>query len=251
MLTQFLGSSQPSPATALTEGSWFEILLFDIKLRFTLPKLPTAKPDKNTFNAVDQRPFVNTIAKQRYLREDELEHYAITMFSQTWQLSPPGLFSKSDAALTLCLSGISATEPQMREGLNLTDQAACKHWIDQHNTGQAAFFGSFFLQQQDNGYYKMVDTPSDEPDAITPQHNCTPINLNGHPAFNASTAPNHQEYWIPFSPSDLLNFTFTISLKRPVSDTRKREIIIFCTALVQGMMSSVTLTYPSHKLSRR
>lgn len=246
MLPSIFNKSALLTKARITKSPLFEILLFDKKLRFRLPKI-TAKQKKGLLFKEDLRPFVNTVSKQNYLKEDSMGYYVSHIYSGGWNLYPKKIFATPNAQLVFSLACYSPTKKQEKDFSDFMLKNNAKAWIQHYYSITNAFFNSFYLHKHENGLVEFVDEPNKTGLTETKPISLTPLSINGLIAFRALEGPSCISYWMPFAKADILSFEFSVKPLTKLDSEATQQVLAQCEEVANTIMSTVSIDFSNNK----
>lgn len=204
----FLQPSNPLEPGKVKWAPWFEILLFETRLRIRIPR-STAKPLRTWNNKkIDGRPFVNTESKKvfsGYTGSCGL----LQFFAARWLFKR--LSWRKGVYVEFLLGATGVHHEQFDQYPNLLIDAVATDWINYLLKQRVAFFSQFSLRRHDEAFVEIIfneEAGLPPPDKV---HNFTigQWQTGGRAsAFYVSPFANQLNVFIPYGPRDCLQLIF-------------------------------------------
>jgi hypothetical protein len=233
----------------VSRAPYFEILLFRTRLRFKdPPRNLEYKVNLYGEKTTDKRPFVNTISKPNYLDlEDALFE---TLYTTGWKLFPKGWFKPASASLRLCLTAFSPLPSEREIFPDLLQTAHALAWIKRfYHRRYQAYNEMMLLASGEDFELVFNDAAWAKQQAEQREYFIEPIQVNGQPLFKARPEAHAVDFFLAFSPQDILQFSFTLKALHPLSPDEKLHLQQRASTWVDRIMESVELELPSPKLT--
>lgn len=200
----FLQPSNPLAPGRVKRAPWFEIVLFETRLRMRIPR-STAKPLRTWNNQkIDGRPFVNTESKKvfsQYAGSSGL----VQFFAARW------LFKRLDwrkgVYVEFIVGATGVHHEQYNQFPNLQIDSVAIGWVNYLLKQRVAFFSQFSLRRDDAEFVEIIfnDETGLPPPEHVPDFTVGQWQTGGQArAFFVSPYANQINIFIPFGPRDCL-----------------------------------------------
>lgn len=232
--------------STVDKAPWFEIFLFQTKLRFRNPK-STAKPTQDlNGDPIDLRPFVNTASKQGYSR-DLSYAYGRDVYANAWRFCNGGFFARTAAVLHLQLVALSVTDNDIPRFTDLFEPETGSRWVNYYYQSRHAMFDEVSFVRQENDDIEIVfeGNPTGTLAAAQPSLTINILDLNGHIAYQVSPTRDQLVFFVPFTKTDSLQFIFQLRPQQKIEAEDKKHLLDEASALANSIMASIEMTYPN------
>ncbi len=250
-----ISNSTKAPALKvghLDDAPWYEILLFKTRLRFRNPKATTVIPDDLYGRPTDLRPFLNTASKQDYGPQGAGKlPRSINIYHNRWAFSTRRWFARPSATLEFRLNAIALTEADEARYPDLYQPRIGSQWVTHNYLRQIAFQNQFAITKLDSGDYELHISNGNAGGALL-DNNQLPIktlSVNGNIAYHIAPSANQLDYLVPFTKTDILLFSFTLTSTTLLSHVVRRNILQQASELANSVMQTVVLEYPNRNLT--
>ena len=108
-------------AKKIADSPWFDITLFRTHIKFRLPNSTQSPPRDALGRQVDQRPFVNTAARENYEINEELGRCLTNLYNAAWKVKTTSFFARNAGEIQFKLFGVGVAKSDRLVYDNLYD----------------------------------------------------------------------------------------------------------------------------------
>ena len=254
-----------SPAFVVDEvgkAPWHELILFETHARFRNPRC--SSPEDKGYSSKQSPIFINSLSKACYSNfSDDLDPPptyggSINIYRTGWEFGQNRLLGfalgKPSIKLVLVISAIYVAKHLRERYTNIMKPEIAKAWLEHRFTERHNLFGQIQFEQTENPEIYEVkfgdDSTSQQSLARTSPHNIAPFIVNGNAVYKCSlTGSAWQEFYIPFSEEDFLNFEFRIELLRDMPKEESDKLLKQASDWAMAIVSSFEMIFPDKVLS--
>lgn len=237
---------------AILRAPYFEILLFRTRLRFRDPPR-NIEYEANLFGekTTDKRPFVNTVSKRHYLGEEGDGILFETLYYTGWKFFPRGWFKPAYAALHLHLVAHGVVPEDREKFPDLMQVPNALGWVRQSYQRLYQAYNEMTLKPNGEDVELVFHDPEwAKAQAQQRDFPVEQLNINGLPVLKGRPEPNRVEFYVAFSPEDILQFSFGLEALRPLGEEEKAHFTGRASAWVDAIMQTLELVIPTHKIEQ-
>jgi|GEM_PF-6132685 len=238
----------------ITSSPKFEIYLLKSKLSFSNPKqsapiisIWTGKKRKGN----DLRPFVDTLGKGKYFRDDDsddvksLDICQIQIYETAWSLKPDGWFKKPYANIYMTLRAIGVIGDHKKRFPDLFDKETFLSWTEDRFYHLKETSNQITLIPRNDNNIEVVF--QDETKALKSQTslssevNIKTLTVGDHLVTSINPEPDQVNFYIAFTKEDAIEFNFKIEIGSNIKKPEEHEIISKSQALINNIINSIQL----------
>ena len=245
--------SKATNAGDITSSPKFEIYLLKSKLSFINPKqsapvisIWSGKKRK----ATDLRPFVDTLGKRKYFRDDDssdvesLDICQILIYENAWSFKPDGCFKKPCANLYMTVRAVGVIGKHKERFPDLLDPTTFISWTEDRFHHFKDITNQITLIPRNDSIEVVFNDKNHALSSRTPASTETQVLttiVNHKPITSITPGPDQVNYYIAFTSEDAVEFNFKIEFTENITDLAKHQITRRIQARIESIIQSIQL----------